>query len=36
MLAYPEYVIHGYEPTPHGVAKASDAVAADMHPVRVQ
>jgi len=35
MLAYPEYVIHGYEPTPHGVAQVSDGVAADMHPVRV-
>jgi ammonium transporter, Amt family len=22
MVAYPEYVIHGYEPTPHGVAAA--------------
>jgi Amt family ammonium transporter len=31
MLAYPEYVIHGYEPTPHssggGIGAASGAVA---------
>ena len=30
MLAYPEYVIHGYEPTPHfaGTSKQSDMAMA--------
>jgi Amt family ammonium transporter len=38
MVAYPEYVIHGYEPTPHGVAAPGLAVAGvvEMHPARVQ
>jgi Amt family ammonium transporter len=27
MLAYPEYVIHGYEPTPHGSASMQSATA---------
>ena len=34
MVAYPEYVIHGYEPTPHSVGSAAGAAmsAAAPHP----
>jgi Amt family ammonium transporter len=36
MVAYPEYVIHGYEPTPHQVASNREAApAAAPRPVRV-
>jgi len=37
MLAYPEYVIHGFEPTPHSTPAASErAPLAVSQPVRAQ
>ncbi len=37
MVAYPEYVIHGYDPVPHGAVAAGGSAAmeaAKMHPAR--
>ena len=32
MVAYPEYVIHGYEPTPHGVMRGAEMHAVSQAP----
>ena len=39
MLAYPEYVIHGFDPTPHSVARRQrpkPMAVTELGPVRVQ
>lgn len=35
MVAYPEYVIHGYEPTPHGVMRGAGMHAVSQAPPKI-